>query len=205
MPSGSMRGDAHDLRFRKEHAAVAAGDEAYCASCHKRAFCVDCHNGTQKPMDFHANDYVSIHPVDARRGTPDCGSCHRLQTFCTGCHSRMGVGDDEKTTGFQLPSRVQPGEAVTRRFHPEGWWTRTNDPRTARRSASNHSFEAQRNIASCASCHREEFCVGCHKADGANPHPASWAGSPRCKALAARAGRMCLRCHSSLEEVHRCD
>ena len=52
-----------------------------------REFCVDCHDGVSKPLDFHGNDYMSLHTVDARRQSLDCGACHRLQTFCTGCHA----------------------------------------------------------------------------------------------------------------------
>jgi len=77
------------------------------------------------------------------------------------------------------------------------------------RSANHHSFEAQRNIKQCASCHREQFCTTCHSAEPTNafrinPHPADWRGSRRCRALARRAGRMCLRCHVDPDEV-RCD
>ncbi len=199
VPSGTLRGDAHTMSFRLDHASVAKNDEKYCASCHARSFCVDCHNGKQKPLDFHGNDYLSIHPVDARRATTDCGACHRQQTFCTGCHSRMGVTDDPRTTAFQKRSLETPEMPATRRFHPDGWWT-TNT--AGMRGANHHSFEAQRNIRACASCHREESCLECHNA--INPHPAGWAQSRRCKALAARSGRMCLRCHLDVERI-QCD
>lgn len=192
IPTGTLRGDAHDLRFRTEHARVAANDESYCASCHVRSFCVDCHDGVAKPMDFHGGDYQRMHAIDARRGTPDCGACHRRQTFCTGCHSRSGVSDDPKTTAFERPSAANPVPRGA--FHPAGWVT----PTGGRRLASDHSFQAQRNIESCASCHREDFCKECHRTE--NPHPSGFAGSARCKALAARTGRMCLRCHTDLSD-----
>ena len=54
LPSGTLRGDAHDDRFRIDHARVAKNDEKYCAACHTRSMCVSCHNGTVKPLDFHA-------------------------------------------------------------------------------------------------------------------------------------------------------
>ena len=199
IPSGALRGDAHDLRFRSDHAAVARNDDRYCASCHVRSFCLDCHDGVKKPMDIHANDYVALHALDARRNTHECAGCHRPQTFCTGCHARTGVSDDPKTSEFQRGSRAVDAP-VENRFHPQGWWSgNVRDARTAR----DHSFEAQRNLRACVSCHREDFCRDCH-ASQINPHPATWRGSLRCRSLAARAGRTCLRCHTDPAEV-RCD
>jgi hypothetical protein len=197
IPSGVLRGDAHDLQFETNHASVAANDEAYCANCHQRKFCTECHNGIRKPMDFHGNDYISIHPVDARRNSPDCSACHRLQTFCTGCHARSGVTDDNRTSEFTPPSKASPSAPALNRFHPDGWWT-TNNP--DQRSASHHSFQAERNIQQCASCHRESFCQGCH-GQQIDPHPVGWAHSSKCKAMISRAGRTCLKCHLKLEDV----
>lgn len=207
-PSGVLHGDDHDLTFRRDHARVAMSEEQYCGNCHKQEFCVGCHNGTVKPMDFHGNDYVTLHPIEARRNSPDCSACHRAQTFCVGCHSRSGVAMDGKGSEF-LPTS---GGDLTRRFHPPGW-IGVDESGLVRgvgaRDATHHSFEAQRNIRQCAACHREEFCTECHTNEPGNPfrinpHPANWRGSRRCKALAARAGRMCLRCHVDPSEV-TCD
>jgi hypothetical protein len=201
VPSGTLRGDAHDARFRTEHARVAQNDEGYCASCHVRSFCLDCHDGVVKPMDFHVGDYVNTHAVDARRGAIDCGACHRLQTFCTGCHARGGVAADPRTTVFERPTAENP--APSGRFHPPGWVAGTSGGGILR-AAADHSFQAQRNVAACASCHREDFCKACHGA--VNPHPAGFGASARCRALADRSGRMCLRCHTDLDSgPPRCD
>ena len=112
-----------------------------CASCHKKDFCVDCHSGVQKPMDFHAGDYVNMHAIDARRNSPDCASCHRLQTFCQACHSRLGVAADGKGSEFG---------PTTALYHPPGW----TEAGLAGRGPTHHAFEAQRNIKQCVSCHR---------------------------------------------------
>ena len=184
-PSGSLRGAAHTLEFRTTHKYAAQNDEGFCASCHKKDFCVECHNGSVKPMDFHGGDYVRMHAIEARRNSPDCSGCHRVQTFCQGCHSRMGVADDEKGGQF----------GGTGRFHPAGW----TESGLAGRGPGHHAFEAQRNIKQCASCHRESDCTKCHSAQigspRANPHPRNWRGSRRCEALVKRNKRMCLRCH----------
>ncbi len=188
-PSGALFGAAHDLSFRTAHAAAAQNNDDYCGTCHRKRFCVDCHNGVAKPMDFHGNDYVTLHVIDARRDALDCSACHRSQTFCTGCHSRSGVSADQRGSEFA-------SDNPARRFHPAGWVDGLGI-----RGVNHHSFEAQRNIRQCASCHREQFCIGCHSAEmgslGANPHPAGWAQSRRCRALLARNARVCLRCHVS--------
>lgn len=188
IPSGVLRGAAHDMKFRESHKFAAQNDQRFCASCHKKEFCVDCHNGVTKPMDFHAGDYIAMHTIDARRNAPDCSSCHRIQTFCQGCHSRMGVAADNKGSEF--------GPAPGKQYHPPGWIASGLTPAPA-----SHSFEAQRNIKQCVSCHRENFCTGCHSAQPANlirisPHPRDWRGSRRCQALIKRNKRMCLRCHT---------
>jgi hypothetical protein len=200
-PSGALRGDAHTLEFRTRHASVAANDERYCANCHRQDFCQGCHNGVIKPFDFHGNDYVSRHPIEARRDDPKCDSCHRRQSFCLGCHERLGVVD----------IRTGPGGAFApvgaKRFHPVGW----SDPSPG---GSHHKWEAQRNIKQCAACHRQETCLDCHATNASavggaakmwvNPHPPDWRGSSRCQALADRNPRVCLRCHAAGDSQLSC-
>ncbi len=206
VPSGVLRGDAHDLSWRTNHKAVAQADQKYCANCHKKDYCTQCHNGNEKPMDFHGNDYVNMHAVDARRNTPDCGSCHRRETFCTGCHARTGVSPDPKTSDFDAHSTFVRDPTKDHLFHPKGWYTENAAGATV--TGGHHGFDAQRNIRQCASCHREEFCIDCHGAGGDsavgigfNPHPVDWSQSKKCGALRAKAGRMCLKCHLTLEET----
>lgn len=196
MPSGVLRGDAHDLRFRTDHARVAANDQKYCANCHKKDFCLDCHNSTQKPMDFHGGDYVNMHTIDARRNNPDCNACHRRETFCTGCHTRAGISQDAKTTEFNQQSDYIEDSSKNKLFHPKGWYKGEEGPR----DGSHHSFQAQRNIRTCVSCHRETFCKECHGAS-VNPHPVNWATSARCKSLREKSGRMCLKCHIDVDDT----
>jgi hypothetical protein len=189
VPSGSLRADDHDERFRLEHAR-AAQDTAYCDSCHTRAFCVDCHDGTVKPMDFHAGDYARRHAVDAKRNDPDCGSCHRAQSFCTGCHARTGITPDARTGTF-APGRATAPYAPF--FHPADW-SAVDD------GAGSHAAAARKNLRACASCHREEFCTGCHAdRSGAglapSPHGARWRGSDKCRAIESKNPRLCLKCH----------
>jgi len=116
-----------------------------------------------------------------------------LQSFCLGCHERLGVVDIR--TGNETSFRpVGP-----RQFHPDGWAapTASNNP-------NHHAWQAQRQIKQCVSCHRQETCLECHAAKNEpgltgkmqiDPHPPNWRGSERCNALATRNVRMCLRCH----------
>ncbi|MBW3535296.1 MAG: hypothetical protein KY453_08795, partial [Gemmatimonadetes bacterium] len=74
-----------------------------------------CHQGVTKPTDFHPGNYVLTHAVPARRNNPDCGSCHRLQTFCVGCHTLGGV------TSAPGPLTFGTDASGRARFHPPGW------------------------------------------------------------------------------------
>lgn len=201
-PSGQLRGDAHTLDFRTHHAQAARGEEGYCKNCHREDFCLSCHDGVVKPFDFHGNDYLSRHPIEARRNDPDCNACHRRQSFCLGCHERLGIVDAR--TG------VSDGFAPlgVKRFHPDGW-----ADASAANQPNHHAWQAQRNLKQCVSCHRQETCLECHGSrDGAgaagkmqvNPHPPNWRGSMRCQALADRNVRMCLKCHAAGDALLHC-
>jgi hypothetical protein len=201
IPSGSLRGDDHGMEFRQQHRSVALNDEGYCASCHRRDFCQRCHNGVVKPMDYHGGDFVARHGMEARRNQLTCTSCHRQQTFCLGCHERLGVVDHATLPGRPPISSFAP--ATPRRFHPDGWASPSL-------GANHHAYEAQRNIRTCTSCHREESCLQCHSAlggsalgGGANPHPADWTAG-RCQALRSRNPRVCLKCHRDGSPELRC-
>jgi hypothetical protein len=188
---GGVAGTPHDADFRTQHARAAQQEARACASCHEERFCADCHLGTVKPMDFHPGDYVTLHAVEARRGVPDCAACHTTQRFCVGCHERSGVGV-RADSGFSRSGAIG-------RFHPPGWAT------LGSRGPDHHANEAQKNLKACTSCHREDFCRECHSAEpmrlGISPHGPGWRTSGRCRALAAKNQRMCLRCHTQLERV----
>jgi hypothetical protein len=201
-PSGSLRGfDAHGPTFRRDH-AQAGRDEKYCLSCHRRNECIDCHGGVVKPPDIHPSDYVSLHVVDARRNVPDCSSCHRLQSFCVGCHQRAGVAPDATGghPGVRATNPFGTGTGV-KQFHPAGWARDAAGVPIATPRPNSHSVQAKRNIRACVSCHREESCLTCHSADpsrGPNisPHGPNFGGTSRCRFLAARNQRACLKCHT---------
>ncbi len=193
VPSGNLRGDDHGSNFTRGHGPIAQSDPSYCANCHSQTYCQRCHNEVIKPLDIHGGDYVHRHGQEARRNQLDCQSCHRQQSFCLGCHERLGVVSQSSLSGAPPPSRFVPGSP--QRFHLEGW-------ASALVGQNKHAQEAQRNIRSCTSCHREESCLECHSGlansrvpGGANPHPFDWVSSGRCQALGSRNSRVCLKCH----------
>jgi c(7)-type cytochrome triheme protein len=191
VPHDDGLGDAHGQGFSKDHKQEARQVGATCNACHDQSECVACHQGVTKPDEFHPGDYVMTHAIDARRGSPDCSACHRAESFCVGCHERTGVSTRAST-------RFETG-VPGREFHPVGWASPSSG------GPNRHAGEARRNIASCASCHREEDCTTCHTAEpgmgNVSPHGSGWKGSARCRAMDRDNRRMCLRCHTQRSEL----
>ena len=197
VPRGqSSWGAAHDLAFVEDHRGAAKANPKLCMQCHDETSCTDCHAGAVRPMRIHAGDYISIHAVDARAQTQDCQSCHRLQSDCLACHQRLGLDSRGPDAKFGVGSPL--------RFHPPGW----DGPPTAPQS---HAFAAQRNIATCASCHTEDSCLACHATTSVargglnvSPHGPGFSGSMRCNALANHNHRVCLKCHAPGDPRNEC-
>jgi hypothetical protein len=171
----------HSPDFIQRHKLVAAADSQFCANCHKEDFCVACHDGRVRPRNIHPNDYLSMHAVEGRLAMQRCTSCHREQSFCLGCHQRVGVS-------MSGPRDVrEPG-----RFHPPK--TEWSD---APRRPGHHAFEAMRNLNACVSCHIERDCVICHGGSGVgggfNPHSGGFVSG--CASQMRRNPRPCYVCH----------
>jgi hypothetical protein len=191
VPPRWMHDAQHTPDFLTRHKAVAASDSQFCASCHKEEFCVGCHDGRVRPRSIHPSDYLHLHATEARLATQRCTSCHREQSFCLGCHQRLGVS-------MSGPPAVRDAG----RFHPpKDVWS--NPPRTP----GHHAFEAMRNLNACVSCHIERDCVVCHGGRGIgagfNPHGAGFLGG--CASQLRRNPRPCLVCHEAADSsLARC-
>lgn len=193
LPGGSLRPGPslgaldHGAEFLRRHRAVAAADSATCATCHTERECLDCHDGRVRPRRVHPNDFLSLHGMAARQNDPTCTSCHRAQTFCVTCHERSGVALSGPPDAAPARGRLHPPKSVF-----------TDRPRGPR----HHAWEAQRSLATCASCHAERDCTSCHATaarggqGGLSPHPPGFGGSGGCRAALERNARPCLTCHS---------
>ncbi len=183
IPAGWYHADAHDDAWLKNHRNAAQQGDGYCANCHTAKYCTDCHNGVTKPLKIHPNNWIVQHPMQARRNSLDCQSCHRSQTFCVSCHESLKIGGDPE---HRPTKRIQ--------FHPTGWSSLPRGP-------NHHAFQAQRNIRSCTSCHTERTCLTCHATNsrggvGYNPHPVGFVPSGRCTQLKSKNARVCTKCHA---------
>ncbi|MGA9520551.1 MAG: cytochrome c3 family protein [Myxococcaceae bacterium] len=184
-----MQGDPwgmdHGPRFEFNHGTQASTREEVCLECHARSECNECHDSLQKPLSVHPNDFITLHPIQARQNTMQCQSCHRYQSFCVACHERTGVALTNDRFLDNRNVRVHPPTAV---------WVDTPGPQ-------HHGIAASRNINECVACHREESCLSCHSESGrfgirrqVNPHPTGF--ETICKAVALRNDRACLKCHT---------
>ena len=187
LPPRWLHNAEHTPDFIARHKLVAADDSAFCANCHKEDFCADCHDGRVRPRSVHPGDYLNMHATEARMATQNCTSCHREQSFCIDCHMRVGVSESSP-----------PDVRDSGRFHPpKAIWS---DPP---RKPGHHSFEAERNLNACVSCHIERDCVVCHGALGVgagfDPHQAGFSGG--CSTQFRRNPRPCFVCHEKGDTV----
>jgi c(7)-type cytochrome triheme protein len=210
--AGNPLGIDHGIRFDRNHGGRTMMEQNTCMECHADRECLACHDGLMKPLTVHPNDYITLHPIQARQDSVRCDACHRRQTFCAACHERVGVGwDADKSFQPKSNMRVHP---------PPSIWV--NLPVTA----GHHSLAATRDIESCVACHREETCESCHsnftnvtnsslralscnlpggaQCGSIDPHPPGWATpTGTCggasKNAASKNSRVCVNCHTAGE------
>jgi hypothetical protein len=177
LAGGTLKPASHRPGWDRAHRAEAEASAGTCLACHAEADCLSCHDGSERPA-IHPADWVVLHPQAAISNETRCQSCHRLDAFCTDCHSRTGV-----------KFGTLPGGA----FHPAGWASPGVTP-------SHHSHVARRNIEACASCHAEPDCIACHGNLGGprvNPHPSG----VDLHEIQRRNPRACLKCHAAADPL----
>jgi hypothetical protein len=175
-----MQGDPlgldHGPRYEFTHGTRAKLDRRTCGDCHTDSYCATCHDSLQKPISVHPNDFITLHPLQAKMDSLQCDACHRYQSFCASCHERVGIGLNSDPT------------LRARNMGVHGDATEFNDF-VNNRGPRHHAIAAARNINQCIACHREESCTKCHtsasrpQSQSINPHPSGF-GS-RCRALRA--------------------
>lgn len=184
-PPRWLAGMAHDHEWLVRHRWVAADEGPLCAQCHRESECVACHDGRVRPLRVHPGDFLTTHPVMARRDETHCTSCHAITQFCAECHARLG-----------LAPIAAPQVRAAERYHPpEAVWSR---------GANMHAVEARRSLQSCVSCHAEEDCVVCHGSGsvgggGRSPHPPGFRST--CRGALETNAHACVTCHGDLEAV----
>lgn len=192
MPPRWMGNMEHGADFLERHKRVAADNSQACGSCHQEKFCTDCHDGRVRPRNVHPNDYISMHPVEARLDNPRCTNCHQEQSFCAPCHQRAGVSMSNAAGAAKAKGRFHPAREV---------WS------DAPKTRQHHAWEAQRNLNACVSCHTERDCATCHASKtaggmGFNPHPAGFAA--KCASAMRKNSRPCLVCHEAASLTGLC-
>ncbi|GAC1575015.1 MAG: hypothetical protein NVS3B20_24880 [Polyangiales bacterium] len=192
VPPRWLKNASHGADWIERHKKVAGADSGFCSTCHKEQECNDCHDGKVRPRSVHPNDWLNMHEISARFDAPKCQSCHSTQNFCTPCHTRAGVA-----------SSSPAGVASAVRFHPSAAiWS------SQKRGMGHHSYEAQKNITACVSCHVERDCVVCHGTlgvggSGASPHNASFVN--KCASMFDKNPRPCFVCHTQGDkELKQC-
>lgn len=182
---GNPFGMDHGPRYEFTHGTDATVRRETCMECHAQSECNDCHDALQKPLSVHPNDFITLHPIQARQDMTSCESCHRQQSFCVACHERAGVALGADPSLRPTNVRVHP---------PFNVWVEIINP-------LHHGIAANRDLKQCTACHRENDCLSCHSdADKwgtrrqVNPHPAGFAAM--CKSLAGKNDRPCLVCHT---------
>lgn len=182
---GDPFGMDHGPRYEFNHGTRAAVARQLCMECHSESSCQSCHDSMQKPLSVHPNDFITLHPLQARVNATQCESCHRYQSFCAACHDRAGVGQTADTLFRPENTRVHPNYTV---------WVEQIGP-------EHHGIASARNPQQCIACHREESCLTCHaelgKVPGAsrsvNPHPTNFA--QRCGGYFRKNPEACMKCH----------
>lgn len=187
-----MQGDPlgldHGPRFELTHGTRAKIDGRTCRECHTESYCATCHDSLQKPISIHPNDFITLHPLQARGDSTACDSCHRYQSFCAACHERVGIG-------FNADPSLRARNLSVHGDRQE--FVEAPGPK-------HHAIVAARDPKQCMACHREETCITCHASKSAvpssratNPHGDGFAG--RCRALVQANKRGCLKCHSDAD------
>ncbi|MCB9708400.1 MAG: cytochrome c3 family protein [Myxococcales bacterium] len=177
-PPAWLYGMHHDADFIVRHRWIAADHGPLCESCHTQKDCLDCHDGRIRPVSIHPNDFLSTHAQLARREGQRCTTCHSTQSFCAGCHARIGV------SMLSAPEVRAKG-----RFHPDtAQWVG---------GPSLHAREARRSLSTCISCHAERDCVSCHGGlgigAGLSPHGPGFLS--KCREQKRANDRACRTCH----------
>lgn len=79
--------ESHGAGWIGLHGTEARLQTWSCDSCHRKSFCVDCHERKEDAtFQVHDRAWLSVHGIAARTDPAACGICH-LQVDCVTCHT----------------------------------------------------------------------------------------------------------------------
>jgi hypothetical protein len=165
------RPESHASNFVDAHGRQAAAKPQYCAACHSREQCLECHRPNPAAVaGYHPADFLLRHPLAAYSRETSCADCHNTGQFCKACHVQAGL---QTTSTFGTKQKYHDANGAF---------------------VAGHGQAARQNLESCVSCHTESNCLTCHSAVGGrhfNPHGPGWDADR----MRSKNPQMCFACH----------
>lgn len=129
----------HNLAWKAEHGLAVNTEENSCNACHRKEYCVACHQQDNLDHKVHPLNFVQNHGMYAKGNKDNCYTCHEEQVFCLDCHQK---------------NMVMP------RTHSVANWSNTT-------TGGAHARAAKLDLDNCLSCHSDNqsdpVCVLCHQ------------------------------------------
>jgi predicted CXXCH cytochrome family protein len=217
--AGFPRPAWHDTAdFSSGHGRVGGVQSESCAICHARETCERCHANAERlpritrlardgrvarleagkpaiyvaPPTHGQSEWRQVHGREAVASAESCANCH-TRPSCETCHV-SGIGSSRVVIQSLPGPGVREGLGVraTRieRLHPVDF-------------ASRHSSAAATGGLTCAECHTEETCTGCHAAaDSRRFHADNFIERHAVDVFAS--GADCQSCHNTERFCREC-
>lgn len=81
----------HNFDWTSRHVVFSKADVRDCETCHSPRFCEGCHEQRDVTVRrVHDRNFRFVHAIEARANPSQCGSCHKLKSFCDKCHIEGG-------------------------------------------------------------------------------------------------------------------
>ena len=159
----------HATGYAKAHGRAAASGEMQCAGCHAQKFCADCHGAEKATRRYHPGNFVATHAPQAYGRETNCSGCHNAQAFCRDCHAQAGLAVKNSSQRSATYHNARPQ-----------WLLQ-------------HGRAARQDLATCATCHQQTYCMQCHSQLGSriSPHGPGFDAAR----MSAKNSQTCLVCH----------
>ncbi len=81
--------DNHAQAWISQHGMESETGDQTCNSCHKKSYCIDCHNGANLFNQAHAPEFISTHSISFSMRESNCENCHQGLDYCRECHTQV--------------------------------------------------------------------------------------------------------------------